>query len=67
MKIVTSTLEGIAGIEMYPIIGLLIFLVFFIILIIRVLKMNSSEVNEFSSLPFDSSDPIVKESNQQVK
>lgn len=67
MKIVTNTLEGIAGIEMYPIIGLLIFLIFFIILIFRVMKMKSNEVNEFSNLPFDSSDPIMEESNQHVK
>ncbi len=67
MKIVTNTLEGISGIEWYPIIGLLIFLFFFIILIIRVINMKKEEESAFSHMPFDEHDPIMKEPNQHVK
>lgn len=66
MKIITNTLEGITGIELYPIIGLIIFLVFFIILIIRVIHINQDDENEFSHLPLDSNDSFMKEPKNHV-
>lgn len=53
MKIVTNALENIANIQIFPIIGLLIFLVFFIIMIYRVVKMDWKEVDEISRLPLE--------------
>ncbi len=53
MKIVTNALESIANIQVFPIIGLMIFLVFFIIMIYRVVKMDRNEVDEISRLPLE--------------
>ena len=53
MKIVTNALESIANIQIFPIIGLMIFLVFFIIMIYRVVKMDRNEVDEISRLPLE--------------
>jgi len=66
MKIITQALEGIAGIEWYPIIGLFIFLVFFIILVLRVIHLSQDEENEYSHLPFDKRDHFMDESNNHV-
>ncbi len=66
MKIIANTLENIAGIEWYPIIGLFIFLIFFIVLIIRVMYLGQDEVQELSQLPLDRNDNFVKEPNNQL-
>jgi hypothetical protein len=66
MKIIATALEGIAGIEWYPIIGLFIFLIFFIILVIRVINLNQDEESEYSQLPLDNSDSIMKEQKNHV-
>jgi hypothetical protein len=66
MKIIATALEGIAGIEWYPIIGLFIFLIFFIILVIRVMNLNQDEESEYSQLPLDSSDNFMKEHKNHV-
>jgi uncharacterized membrane protein YhaH (DUF805 family) len=66
MKIITTALEGIPGIEWYPIIGLFIFLFFFIILIIRVMNLGQDEENEYSQLPLDKCDTFVKEPKNHI-
>ncbi|NOU47512.1 MAG: CcoQ/FixQ family Cbb3-type cytochrome c oxidase assembly chaperone [Bacteroidales bacterium] len=66
MKIIATALEGIPGIEWYPIIGLFVFLIFFIILIIRVMNINQEEVSEFSQLPFDKGDTFVKDPTNHI-
>ena len=66
MKIIATALEGIAGIEWYPIIGLFIFLIFFIILVIRVMNLNQDEESEYSQLPLDNSDKFMKEQKNHV-
>ncbi|HMM12011.1 MAG TPA: cbb3-type cytochrome c oxidase subunit 3 [Bacteroidales bacterium] len=53
MKIVTKIFEGIADIQMFPIIGLFIFLTVFIVLIIQVSRMSRQQVDEYSHLPLD--------------
>jgi cbb3-type cytochrome oxidase subunit 3 len=53
MKIVINVLESIAGIEIYPIISLLIFFLFFILVTVLVLKTSDSEIEEMSRLPLD--------------
>jgi hypothetical protein len=66
MKIIATALEGIAGIEWYPIIGLFIFLIFFIILVIRVMNLNQDDESEYSQLPLDNSDKFMKEQKNHV-
>ncbi|MBU1581066.1 MAG: CcoQ/FixQ family Cbb3-type cytochrome c oxidase assembly chaperone [Bacteroidetes bacterium] len=53
MKIVTNALENIANIQIFPIIGLIIFLGFFIIMIYRVMQLDPKEVDEISRLPLE--------------
>jgi len=56
MKIVTKTLEGIADIQIFPIIGLIIFFSFFVLLIIHVIRISSQDIETFSHLPLDEND-----------
>jgi Ca2+/Na+ antiporter len=45
-------LETISGIEIYPMISLMIFVLFFIVLIVWVIKLEKSEIIELENLPF---------------
>lgn len=56
MKIVTNALESIVNIQIYPIIGLVIFLLFFVIMIYRVMRIDKSEIDEISRLPLANDD-----------
>lgn len=56
MKIVTNALESIVNIQIFPIIGLVIFLVFFIVMIYRVMRIDKAEVEELSRMPLAESD-----------
>lgn len=47
--------ERIEGIELYPIISLLIFFIFFILLFAWVLKADKKYIDEMKSLPLDPS------------
>lgn len=67
MKIVTKTLEGIADIQIYPIIGLLIFFSFFVLLIIHVIRISSQEIEEYSNLPLDENDHQSESSEPTLK
>lgn len=53
MKIAKNILEGVDGLELYPIVGMLLFLIFFIILIVRVVRLKAEDVNTNSHLPFN--------------
>lgn len=53
MKIVTNVLESIVNVQIFPIIGLLIFLLFFVVMIYRVMRIDKSEIEEMSRLPLD--------------
>ncbi len=46
MKIVSSMLENIGGIEIYYVIGLLIFFVLFIVILVRTIRRPAKEMNE---------------------
>jgi len=53
-------LETIAGIEIFPLISLIIFFVFFISLLIFVFRLDKKELSQMSSIPL--SDGVVKKS-----
>lgn len=61
MKIVTKVMEGIADIQLFPIIGLLIFFTFFLILIIQVARLSRQQVDEFSHLPLQDNDLLQED------
>ncbi len=46
-----SYLETIAGIEIYPMISLIIFVVFFCLLSVRVVRMKKEEISILENLP----------------
>jgi cbb3-type cytochrome oxidase subunit 3 len=53
MKIVINSLERIAGVEIYPIISLLIFFMFFALVTYLVLRTSKEEIDEMSQMPLD--------------
>ena len=53
MKIVSHTLEQIAGVEIYPIISLLLFFIFFIVVGYMVLTADKGHMEEMKNMPLD--------------
>ena len=53
LKFIKHNLEGIDGIEIYPIISLLIFFAVFITMFVIVLKLPKSRIEEISQLPLE--------------
>ena len=47
MKIVSNLLENIEGIQIYYIVGLLIFVILFIVILIRTIRMSNKEADEY--------------------
>lgn len=56
MRLGRSVLENIAGMEIFAIIGILIFFSFFIGLLIWVIRLKANKVDEFSRLPLEQDD-----------
>ncbi len=56
MRIVINTLEGIADVQWFPIVGLVLMFAVFVLLIIRIIKMKKSDVDEISRLPLEDDD-----------
>lgn len=62
MRIARSVLENVAGLEIFAIIGILIFFSFFVGLIIWVVRMKKSRADEYSRIPLqDDSDDIAND------
>jgi len=53
LKYVKHYMEDISGVEIYPMISLLIFFVFFVILFWWVISAKKDYIKRVSSLPFD--------------
>lgn len=53
LRLIKHHLTGIFGVEIYPMISLLIFTGFFAFVLYRVIRMRKSQVNELSNLPLD--------------
>jgi cytochrome c oxidase cbb3-type subunit 4 len=53
LRFIKHNLTGIDGIEIYPLISLLIFAAFFAIVIFRVIKMKKNEIVELSDIPLE--------------
>ena len=63
MKIVINQLEQIAGVEIYPIISMLIFFVF---VTYMVMKTDNKEIYELSNMPLDGNNDLQNNDNQQI-
>lgn len=55
LRFITGNLTTIDGVEIFPIISLIIFVLFFAVMITRVVRMKKSEIAELSDLPFEES------------
>jgi len=66
MKIVINQLEQIAGIEIYPIISMLIFFTFFILVTYLVIKTDKKEIEELSKMPLEGNNDLHIDDNQQI-
>ncbi len=53
LKFIKHNLASIEGVEIYPIISLLLFFIVFITMIIFVIKLPKSRIEEISQLPLD--------------
>ena len=56
LKFVKNHMESITGIEIYPLISLLIFFTFFVVLFWWVFTAKSDYINKVSNIPFENSD-----------
>lgn len=64
MKIVINQLEQIAGVEIYPIISMLIFFTFFVLVTYLVMKTDKSEIDELSQMPLNGNNNLQNDENQ---
>jgi cytochrome c oxidase cbb3-type subunit IV len=56
LKFVKHNLESISGVEIFPIISLLIFFIFFLVLYTWVFTYKKEKITEMSNIPFDGDD-----------
>lgn len=56
MKLVSKVLEGMEGIHIFYIIGLLMFIVLFILILVRTMRRPSAEMNEIKESIFSDND-----------
>lgn len=53
LRFIKHNLTTIDGIDIYPMISLLIFVLFFAVVLTRVIRMSKTEVEELSNIPMD--------------
>ena len=58
LKFIKQNMDTIIGIEVYPIISLLIFFVFFIALYTWTFTYKKEKINELSQIPFENENEI---------
>ena len=63
MKIVIHTMEQIAGVEIFPIISLLLFFTFFMIIGYMVLTADKTYIEEMKNLPLDKNNDLNDENH----
>ncbi len=64
MRFITHNLTSINGIEIFPILSLMIFVLFFALVLTRVIRMSKAEVAELSDLPLNDATLINDDINQ---
>jgi hypothetical protein len=61
MRLAIHYLESIEGVEIYPIIGLIIFFTMFVIMLVHTLKLDKASVNTYKNIPLEEEDNMNKE------
>ncbi len=56
-KFIRQHAEQIQGVQLYPLISLIIFFLFFVLLLWYVTKMDKQRINTISSIPLESEEP----------
>jgi hypothetical protein len=64
LKFISHNFDGMDGVEIYPIISLLLFFIVFITMLFVVIKMPKKNIDEISQLPLDN-DTNSKENNYE--
>ncbi len=59
LKFIKGHLDSISGIEIYPIISLLIFFTFFTVMFVWVMKSDKKYLEEMSEMPFDNKNDML--------
>ena len=65
MKIVINTLEQIGGVEIYPIISLVLFFILFSAMVYLVMTSKEEYIEEMKNLPLDDNEDFHFDNNQQ--
>jgi hypothetical protein len=65
MKIVINALESIQGVEIYPIISLLIFFGFFTIMAYLVFNLDKGYINDMKNMPLEEDESDSSDNNIQ--
>ncbi len=60
LKFIKHNLEGIDGVEIYPIISLLLFFTVFVTMLVFVMKLPKKNIDKISQLPLD------KQNNKEI-
>ena len=61
LRFISHNMTGIDGIEIFPILSLLIFTLFFAFVITYVVKMSRAQVEEVSSIPLEDDNDFFNE------
>lgn len=67
LRYIKHNLTEITGIEIYPIISLLIFVLFFTVVIWRTMRMTKAEVSKYSDIPLEEDEHISEDKNTHKK
>ena len=61
MRLAIQYLESIDGVEIYPIIGLIIFFTMFVIMLVHTLRLDKTSINTYKNIPLEEEDQVNKE------
>ncbi len=64
LKFIRHNFDGMNGIEIYPIISLLLFFIVFVTMLIIVMNISKKRIDEVSNLPFED-DTKSKDKNHE--
>ncbi|MEY3237314.1 MAG: hypothetical protein RI883_1415 [Bacteroidota bacterium] len=52
LRFIKHNLTSIDGVEIYPLLSLMIFVLFFAVVLTRVIRMSKKEITELGNIPF---------------
>ncbi|MCR9172744.1 MAG: cbb3-type cytochrome c oxidase subunit 3 [bacterium] len=65
LRFISHNMTGIDGIEIFPILSLLIFTLFFAFVITYVIRMSKARVEEVSSIPLEDDNDFFNETTNK--